>query len=233
VSHDLRTPLATIRAAAGTLADPDLNLRPDERRSAAAAIDQEADRLNRLVTDLLDMSRIQGGAMVPEIEIYPLSELVAPAVERASSAAGGRAIGMDLPAELPAVRVDAVLLDRIVSNLLDNATKHAQPPAPIRVSATTPGNGTVLLTVEDGGPGVPDAALGRLFDRFSTIRPRGGTERRGVGLGLAIVRGLAEVMGAGVRATRGELGGLAVTLSLPAESTPLPAQPPPREADSP
>jgi two-component system sensor histidine kinase KdpD len=208
VSHDLRTPLATIRVAAGTLADPDLDLPPRERRSVAAAIDQEAERLNRLVGDLLDMSRIQGGALIPEIEIYPLSELVAPAVERASAAAGGRPVKVDVPADVPLVRVDAVLLDRILTNLLDNATKHAGQSAPIRVRAAASAEETVALTVEDGGPGIPDAALGQVFERG---------QRAGMGLGLVIVRGLADAMGARVTAARSELGGLAMTVSLPAE----------------
>jgi two-component system sensor histidine kinase KdpD len=217
VSHDLRTPLGTIRAAAGSLADPGMDLPAAERRAAAVAIDVEAGRLNRLVGDLLDMSRIQGGALVPEIEIYPLSELVTPIVERASASGDGRPISVDLPPDLPAVRVDAVLLDRIVTNLLDNAVKHAGEGAAIRVRASASGDEAVALTVEDGGSGVPAEAMDHIFEQFTNVGGTDGRARHGVGLGLAIVRGLADVMGASVVASRSQLGGLAVTVTLAAQ----------------
>ena len=133
VSHDLRTPLATIRATAGSLADPAIELSDADRRAAAAAIDAEAHRLNRLVGDLLDMSRIQGGALVADIEVIPLDELVRPAVERARAGAGDRPIDLELPPDLPSVRADAALLDQVISNLLENAVRYAGPDAAIRV----------------------------------------------------------------------------------------------------
>jgi two-component system sensor histidine kinase KdpD len=214
VSHDLRTPLSTIRAAAGSLADPAIDLPVDERRSIARAIDTEADRLNRLVSDLLDMSRIQGGALVPDLEIVPLDDLVRPAVDRASNGGRVRPIETRLPTDLPHVRVDAALLDRVLANLLDNALKHAGSEAPIRVTASRGDGETVALTVEDGGPGVPDESLGTIFERFSRLDPAVHA-RRGFGLGLTIVRGLTEAMGGSVAADRSELGGLSVTLRLP------------------
>ena len=218
VSHDLRTPLATIRAAAGSLADPDIELPAGERRTIASSIDAEAARLNHLVGDLLDMSRIQGGALVPEIEVIPLSELIGPAVERASAAAHDRPIHVDLPVDLPDVQADAALLDQVVANLLDNAVKYAGDGTAIRVKAARLSEDLVALTVEDGGPGVPDEALGSIFDRFSRIDRPGQGARRGFGLGLAVVRGLVEAMGGSARADRSDLGGLAVTVTLPAHN---------------
>jgi len=215
VSHDLRTPLATIRAEAGNLADPEIDLPAEERRAIARAIDDEADRLNKLVGDLLDMSRIQGGALVADFEVVPLEELVRPAVDRVSGNGRTRPIDMNLPADLPDVRVDAALLDRVLANLLDNAMKYAGDGAAIRVSAARSGRDAVSLSVEDGGPGVPDDALVTIFDRFSRLEGPA-RARRGVGLGLAIVRGMTEAMGGSVQASRSELGGLAVTLQLPA-----------------
>jgi two-component system sensor histidine kinase KdpD len=220
VSHDLRTPLATIRAAAGSLADPDIELSPEDRRQAARAIDAEAERLNRLVGNLLDMSRIQGGALVADIEAIPVAELVEPALARASAAADHRAIQVDLPGNLPSVRADAALLDRVVANLLENALKHAGPDDPILVRAGASADGTVSLVVEDGGPGVPDEALPRLFDRFFRVERPGEGPRRGFGLGLAVVRGLVEAMGGRVSAAPSSLGGLAVTVVLPAAERP-------------
>jgi two-component system sensor histidine kinase KdpD len=218
VSHNLRTPLATIRAAAGSLADPAIDLPPEERRAIAESIDTEASRLNRLVGGLLDMSRIQGGALVPDIEVIPLSELVDPAVERAAAAAAQRAIEVELPDDLPDIRADAALLDQVVSNLLDNAVKYAGDAAPIRLSARAQSDQTVALTVEDGGPGVPDSALGTIFERFSRVDRSEDRSRGGFGLGLAVVRGLVEAMGGSVEAARSELGGLAVTVTLPADA---------------
>ncbi|MBA2634908.1 MAG: DUF4118 domain-containing protein [Chloroflexi bacterium] len=216
VSHDLRTPLATIRASAGSLADPAIELSGDDRRRAAAAIDAEAERLNRLVDDLLDMSRIQGGALVADIEEIPLDELVRPAVERVRAAAQPRRIEVDLPQELPSVLADAALLDRVVSNLLENAVKYAGPAAAIRVRAIANTDETVSLVVEDGGAGVPDEALPRVFDRFYRVPRSGDGPRRGVGLGLAVVAGLVDAMGGTVASARSELGGLAIIVALPA-----------------
>lgn len=218
VSHDLRTPLATIRAAAGSLADPDIELAAEDRLQAARAIDAEAERLNLLVGNLLDMSRIQGGALVADIDAIPLQELVQPAVRRASAAAGSRAIELDLPDDVPPVRADAALLDRVVANLLENAVKYAGPAAAIRVGAAAGGDGTVSLVVEDGGPGVPADELPLIFDRFYRIERPSDGPRRGFGLGLTVVRGLVDAMGGRVTAAPSPLGGLAVTVVLPEAS---------------
>ena len=217
VSHDLRTPLATIRATAGSLADPAIELSDADRRAAAAAIDAEAHRLNRLVGDLLDMSRIQGGALVADIEVIPLDELVRPAVERARAGAGDRPVDLELPPDLPSVRADAALLDQVISNLLENAARYAGPDAAIRVHGAANPDTTVSLVVEDGGAGVLDEDLPRLFDRFYRVAPATDGRRRGFGLGLSVVKGLVEAMGGSVTAARSGLGGLAVTVTLPAE----------------
>jgi two-component system, OmpR family, sensor histidine kinase KdpD len=218
VSHDLRTPLATIRATAGSLADDEIQLTDAERRAAAAAIDREAERLNRLVGDLLDMSRIQAGALVPQLEVLPLDEIVGPAVDRLwPRRARGRPT-VDIPPDLPSVRADPVLLDQVVANLLENASKHAGEGAPIRITADSD-RSTMRLTVEDGGPGVPADAVPSLFDRFHRVSRTDGA-RRGFGLGLAVVRGLVEAMGGTASAGRSELGGLAVTITLPIEPAP-------------
>lgn len=215
VSHDLRTPLAAIRAAAGSLADPGTTLADDERRSIALTIDAEAERLSRLVRDLLDLSRIRGGVLVPEAELFPIEELVVPAVERSSQSARAP-IEVHVPPHLPPALIDGALMDRVLANLLDNAMKYTPEEAPIRVEAALGPNGRIDVTVEDGGPGVPEASLGAIFERFARVEGRPGGDRRGFGLGLAVVRGLVEAMGGTVRASRSELGGLAVTVTLPA-----------------
>jgi two-component system sensor histidine kinase KdpD len=214
VSHDLRTPIATIRALAGSLADPDLHLDAVESRNAAAGIDREADRLAGLVGSLLDMSRIQAGAVRPDVEPYDVAELVETAVRRIEAGSTARLV-VAVPADIPPVSVDAVLFDVAFGNVLENAVRYA-PIDGVRVTASLEsGSSIVALTVDDAGPGVPADALPRLFDRF--YRVPGGEEsaRRGLGMGLAIARGFAEAMGATVEAGPSELGGLRVTLRLP------------------
>jgi two-component system, OmpR family, sensor histidine kinase KdpD len=213
VSHDLRTPLATIRATAGSIADPSIAMSDEERRDAARSIDVEAQRLNRLVGDLLGMSRIQAGELVPDLDVYPVAELVEPVIERMRRQLQPHPVTVTLPHDLPSIRADATFVSQAVGNLLDNATTHAPASAPIGVSAGLR-DGVVELTVEDGGPGVPAEALGHVFDRFYRAEARV-SSRRGVGLGLSVVRGLIEAMGGHVRAAASPLGGLAVTLELP------------------
>lgn len=212
VSHDLRTPLASIRAAAGSIADASIDLDPEERRAAARSIDEEAERLNRLVGSLLDMSRIQGGVLVPDLEVIPVGELVEP-VARMTTARGGPPVTIEIPDDLPSVNVDATFLTQALTNLLENAARHA-PAGPIVVRARHTDD-RVSLVVEDGGPGVPPESLPRIFDRFYRSPDAASGARRGFGLGLAVVRGLVEAMGGTARAERSELGGLAVTLDLP------------------
>jgi two-component system, OmpR family, sensor histidine kinase KdpD len=221
VSHDLRTPLATIRAAAGTLADPALDLPAGERLGLASEIDDEAERLSRLVGELLDMSRIEGGALRPQLEAMPLTEIVHPALARARGSLGPRRVEVEIGDQLPAVAVDQVLVDQVLDNLIANVARHAAPAATLRISAEDAGDGMVRLRVEDGGPGVPPEALSRLFDKFYRVPGRRDPARRGTGLGLALVRGLVEAMGGTVAASASDLGGLAVDVRLPA--TPGPA----------
>ena len=218
VSHDLRTPLASIRAAAGGLADPAITPDVQHVRATARSIDDEAERLNRLVGTLLDMSRIQAGALLAEIDVIPLGELVEPALSRMRAQLGGHSVTVDLPADLPSVRADAVLLSQALTNLLENAARYTPPGTPIAVRGSVDAAGAqVALLVEDGGPGVPGEALPHLFERFYRAPgARDGSARRGFGLGLAVVHGLMAAMGGSVHAAHSPLGGLAITLRLPA-----------------
>jgi two-component system sensor histidine kinase KdpD len=217
VSHDLRTPLATIRAAAGSLADPAIELDDDARRATARAIDDEAERMNRLVDSLLDMSRIQSGALATDLEVTPLTELLDPILERYRPRVTGR-LTVTIPDDLPAVHVDQTFLSQALSNVLDNAVTHSAPGADIAVGAAS-ARGEVEIRVEDSGPGVSADALPRLFDRFYRAPAAATPSRRGVGLGLTVVRGLIEAMGGTVQAAASPLGGLAVTIRVPAART--------------
>jgi two-component system, OmpR family, sensor histidine kinase KdpD len=213
VSHDLRTPLATIRAAAGTLR-PGTGLSAADQQLSADAIDREVDYLNRLVTNLLDLSRIEAGALRPERDAFELDDVLGSALKRLGSRSGERSVDVDLAA--PPVLVDPVLLDEAFTNILENAVKHTPSDTLIRISAQALANGTIRLTVEDSGPGVPPDALEKVFDKFYRVPGRDRGSRSGTGIGLAVVRGLVETMGGRVSARRSGLGGLAVDLDLPA-----------------
>ena len=215
ISHDLRTPLASIRAAAGSIADPVVTASDEDRRATARTIDAEAKRLNELVSAVLDMSRIQAGALIADEEVIPLGELVLPVTERLRDRLAGHPVSIDLPEALPSVRADATFLSQAVTNLVENAVAHTPPDAPIGIRAEKRG-AEIALIVEDGGPGVPEEAIPHLFERFYRGAAASSRSRPGIGLGLAVVRGLVEAMGGSVAASSSRLGGLAVTILLPA-----------------
>ncbi|HEV8489481.1 MAG TPA: ATP-binding protein [Candidatus Limnocylindrales bacterium] len=219
VSHAFRTPLASIRAAAGTLMDPSVALSAREARASAASIDREAERLNRLVSNLLDLGRIEGGVLQASAEVLELDDFASRAVGRVAHLAGDRAIQLDLAAA-PAVRADPVLLDEALANIVDNAVRHTPAGTTICLSAAElPDEPFVRLTVEDSGPGVADESLDRLFEKFYRAADRG-RGSGGTGIGLAVVRGLAGAMDGRVTARRSELGGLAIDLDLPVARVP-------------
>jgi two-component system sensor histidine kinase KdpD len=218
VSHDLRTPLATIRAAAGSL-DPESGLDPDEQRESVAAIDREVEYLNRLVTNLLDLSRIEAGALIAERDVYELDDLVGRSLERLGRRIGDRPLDVDLDA--PPVDLDPTFLDEAIANIVENALKYTPPGTALRLHASELDGDTVRLTIEDAGPGVPDASLERLFDKFYRVPGGKGGSRSGTGVGLAVVRGLIEATGGRVSGRRSELGGLAIDLDLPRAAIPL------------
>jgi two-component system sensor histidine kinase KdpD len=220
VSHDLRTPLASIRATAGNLADPAMTWSTDAVRAAAETIDEEALRLDRFVRSVLDLSRIESGALRPDLEVFDLPELIDRAVTRFRPVLADRPITVDLAADLPLVRVDAVLFDAIVANILDNVADHTPLGTPVAVRAVRADAGRVRLTIEDGGPGVDASDLESVFAKFQRATRGGEGSRRGMGVGLSIVRGMAEALDGSATARRSDLGGLAIDLDLPAAPEP-------------
>lgn len=221
VSHDLRTPLSAIRVAAGHLADPDVETSPEAIRASARTVETEATRLDRLVANLLDLSRIEGGALRPVVEPYELADLVEQVTDRLASTLARDAVQLEVPPDLRPVLVDPLFVDQILTNLLENAAGHAGSDRVVRVSAApTPDGDRVELVVEDSGPGVPTRELPHLFEKFYRGSTRG-PAARGMGIGLAVVRGLAEAMGGRVEARRSALGGLAIAVALPAAEDPV------------
>jgi two-component system sensor histidine kinase KdpD len=219
VSHDLRTPLATIRAAAGTILEGADAVPETDRLASAQAIDREAEHLNRLVTNLLDLSRVESGALRADLEAVDLADALKPMMTRYRARLAERHLELDLPVNLPPVRADAVFLDQVVSNLLENEVKFVAPGGRVRVRAAAH-DGTVRLSVDDTGPGVPPDALPRLFEKFYRTGSGGRSARPGTGTGLAVVRGLTEAMGGSVGARTSDLGGLGIDVDLPAAVPP-------------
>jgi two-component system sensor histidine kinase KdpD len=217
VSHDLRTPLATIRAAAGSMLDAEVHWSPAEQREAFEAIDAEAERMGRLVRNLLDLSRIEGGALKPELEAHELAELVRQSVARVGAA--GKLLTVAIATPLPHVRVDEVFLGQVLANLLENAIRYGGGKIEVRGRAVENGR-SVQLSVEDDGEGVPEWSRARLFEKFYQVPRAAGSARRGMGIGLTVVAGMVGAMGGSVRAERSVLGGLAVVVTLPAIDVP-------------
>jgi two-component system sensor histidine kinase KdpD len=217
VSHDFRTPLAVIRAAAGSLAE-EHGLSDVDRRANLAAIDREVEYLNRLVANLLDLSRIEAGSLRAATDVYDIDDLVSQALERVRPRLGGRTLDVELDTAL--VRVDPVFLDAAVANVLDNALKYTPATARIRVAARRGDDGMLVVSIEDDGPGVPRESIRSLFQRFYRVPGVRGDARGGLGIGLAVVRGLMEAMGGRAAARQSTLGGLAIDLVLPLARVP-------------
>jgi two-component system sensor histidine kinase KdpD len=220
VSHDLRTPLATIRAAGGTLR-PGGARTEEDLAETADTIDREVEYLNRLVTNLLDLSRIEAGALRAERDVYELDALVGGTLDRIRPRLAGRP--QEVTLDVSPVSVDPVFLDEAMTNVVENAIKYTSAETALRISATELDDEWVRLTIEDAGPGVPDAAMPRLFEKFYRVPGRPGASRAGTGIGLAVVRGLVEAMGGRVGARRSGLGGLAIDIDLPAARVPAEA----------
>ncbi|MGW7523200.1 DUF4118 domain-containing protein [Streptomyces sp. NPDC054783] len=216
VSHDLRTPLAGIKAAVTSLRSDDVEWSAQDRAELLQAIEEGADRLDHLVGNLLDMSRLQTGTVVPIIRETDLDEVVPMAL-------GGvpeDSVELDIPESLPMVYVDRGLLERAVANVVENAVKYSPPRERVLVSASALAD-RVEVRVVDRGPGVPDEAKDRIFEPFQRYgdAPRG----VGVGLGLAVARGFAEAVGGALAAEDTPGGGLTMVLAVPTAPDRLPA----------
>jgi two-component system, OmpR family, sensor histidine kinase KdpD len=217
VSHDLRTPLAAITGAASTLLQT-ASLDPAAERALKESIYDEAERLGRLVTNLLDMSRLESGSLHLDREWHSVEELVGAALARLDKVRKGRAVEVKVPPDLPLVPVDGVLVEQLLVNLFDNAFKYSEPGSPVRVSAEA-ADRTVTVEVADGGPGVPAGEEEHIFEKFH----RGSTDHKGFGLGLSISRAIAGAHGGRIWAEARPPRGIAFRFTLPLGDRPAPA----------
>lgn len=225
VSHDIRTPLAVITGAATGLREQPVSL-GKETTELLQTILEEADRLNRFVTNLLDMTRLESGALRLNSEWHSLEELVGGGLTRLEKSLHGRRVETAVAADLPLVRVDALLVERVLVNLLDNAAKHTPRGSTIRVSAATV-NGVVQVEIADDGPGLPPGEEERVFEKFFR---RTSERQAGFGLGLAICRAIVNAHGGRIWAENVAPHGTSFRFTLPVDGTP-PPPPAPEPAD--
>jgi two-component system sensor histidine kinase KdpD len=220
VSHDLRTPLAAAKAAVSGLRAGDARLTTNDRADLLAAAEESLDRLARLAASLLDVSRLQVG----ERAVFPQPADVGEVVLAALEALGPQPqpVLADIPSELPEVMADLVIAERVIVNLAGNALRYSPAAAPPLLTARTAGN-RVELRVVDHGPGIPAADRKRVFQPFCRLGAPG--DSTGVGLGLAIARGLAETMGGSLEAEDTPGGGLTMVFTLPATTAWCAAEP--------
>jgi two-component system sensor histidine kinase KdpD len=213
VSHDLRTPIAAIKAAASGLRQGDVDWQPEQEAELLAAIEDGADGLAHLVDDLLAMSRIQAGAL----SVHPTALSVDEVVARALGDWNGDPVRLSIPATVPDVLADGPLVERVLANLLDNARRFNPPDRSVEISAvrsrTATGTPSVEIRVVDHGPGAPSDRWEQMFAPFQRL---GDATPGGLGLGLAIARGLAEAMSGTVRPEATPGGGLTMCVELPA-----------------
>jgi two-component system sensor histidine kinase KdpD len=211
VSHDLRTPLAAITGAATTMLEPGAPLDARTQHELLESIRDEGERLNRLVQNLLEMTKLESGALQLHRDWHPLEEVVGAALGRLAKSLGSRRVSTSIPPDLPLVAIDDVLIEQVLVNLLDNAIKYTPPDSAIRIIATATRD-KVTVEVADHGPGLPPGGEDRVFEKFYRAAPAG---RHGAGLGLAICRGIVEAHGGRIWAQNLPEGGVAFLFTLP------------------
>ncbi|AJA61166.1 MULTISPECIES: sensor histidine kinase [Bradyrhizobium] len=214
ISHDLKTPLASVLGAASTMRDLAGALSDTEKRDLLATVIDESERLNRFIANLLDMTKLESGAVVPNAALHDLGEIVGSALRRATKILTAHKVELVLAADLPMLQLDAVLFEQVLFNLLDNAAKYSLPDTTISIRSRREGN-HVVLEIADQGGGIPPDELESVFDKFYRVQ-KGDHVRPGTGLGLAISRGFVEAMqGTISAANRSDRSGAILTIRLP------------------
>lgn len=226
ISHDLRTPLSTVLGSASTLIEYGPTLTEPVRRDLLESIQEEAERLNRYVGDLLDMTRLEGGALAPKSDPLDVRDVLRAAMERVARRLGDRHFDRDFPDRLSLVKADASLLEQAIVNILENAIAYSPDGTPIEVAAYED-QGSIVISIEDEGPGIPTAELERVFEKFRRMEEASDRNRNGAGLGLAISKGFVEAMGGRIAAASPihDGAGTRVLISLRKER-PAPEAPP-------
>jgi len=214
ISHDLRTPLASILGSATSLKQYRDQLSEADRGELLATIQEEAERLNHFIANLLDMTRLESGALTPRLEAVDVGDVVGSVLRRTARLLTGHQVALELVDDLPPAKLDPVLFEQVLFNLLDNAAKYAPEGSVVTVRTGQEG-ARIRINVMDEGEGLPDEDRERIFDKFYRVRA-GDRKRAGTGLGLSIARGFMEAMGGTIAAAnRSDRHGAIFTLTLP------------------
>jgi two-component system, OmpR family, sensor histidine kinase KdpD len=220
ISHDLKTPLASVLGAASTMRDLGSGLSESEKRDLLATVIDESERLNRFIANLLDMTKLESGAVVPNTMRQDIGEIVGSVLRRASKILAHHKVSLDLAADMPMLELDAVLFEQVLFNLLDNAAKYAATGTTISIRSQRDKK-SMTLQVIDEGDGIPETELESVFDKFYRAQ-KGDHVRPGTGLGLAISRGFVEAMRGTISATnRTDHSGAVLTIRLPIPANPM------------
>jgi two-component system sensor histidine kinase KdpD len=218
IAHDFRTPLAAIIGASGSLLDDEAHLSADAKREFLQTINDESQRMTRLANNILDMARLEVGAPTLNREWYPPEELIGIALTRLRKRLENRQLRVDVARDLPFLYVDAVMIDAVLENLLENAVKYTPQRTPIEIGART-GRGEIEFWVADSGPGLPVGSELQVFEKFHQ-EVVAGTVRSGAGLGLSICRAIVHAHGGGIVAQNRRDGGAIFRFSIPVTGSP-------------
>ena len=214
ISHDLKTPLASIIGAVGTLKDFGNVLDEAAKRDLVTTVQDEAERLNRFIANLLDMTRLESGALEPKSGFHDLGEIIGSALQRAGKVLRHHRVHLEVSDKLPMLKLDPVLFEQVLFNILDNAAKYSPAGSTISIRAEQSGS-AVQLQIVDEGEGIPERDIEKIFDKFYRVR-KGDRVRAGTGLGLPICRGFVEAMGGTMAAAnRPDRSGAVITINLP------------------
>jgi two-component system sensor histidine kinase KdpD len=217
ISHDLRTPLATIVGSASTLVEEHKTLKSEDKLELSQAIYEEAKRMSSLVNNILDMARLDAGVVELNKQWYPLEEIVGSVLTRFQKRLAGRLITVKLPPGIPMIYVDAVMIEQVLINLLENVLRYTPEGSPVEIQAES-SSVNVEISVADLGPGIPKGSEHNLFEKFYRVRHE--AAQSGVGLGLAICKAIIEAHGGSIQAQNRSTGGAVFTFTIPLDELP-------------
>ena len=217
ISHDLRTPLATIVGSASTLVEEDNALKAEDKLELNRAIYDEAQRMSTLVNNILDMARLDAGAVELNKQWYPLDEIIGVVLTRLQKRLEGRPVTVKLPPGTPMIYVDTVMIEQVLINLLENVLRYTPEKSPVEITAEA-SSFAVEISVADQGPGIPKGFESQLFEKFYRVRHE--AAQSGVGLGLAICRAIIEAHGGSIQAQNRPTGGAVFSFMIPLDHAP-------------
>ncbi|MFI3221904.1 MAG: ATP-binding protein, partial [Methylococcaceae bacterium] len=212
ISHDLRTPLTSIVSSASTLVEADQALQPEDKLELCRAIYDEGLRMASLVNNILDMAKLDAGAVQLNKQDTPLENIINKVLKQLQKRLEGRQLNVNLPTGMPMLYADALMIEQVLSNLLENVLRYTPEQSPIEISAKTTET-TVNITVADQGPGIPVGLEDKLFEKFYRVHP--GVAQSGVGLGLSICKAIVTAHGGSIYAQNRPEGGAVFSFSLP------------------